>query len=478
MQANKPVQLLRLLSEEELRRMSKFLRSPYFNYSQPVVALFEQLRKHHPDYSAKTLTPEKIWKKAFPEQVFDGQKYWKLLTKLRNLIERFLAIEEVDKNERNYKRNLISALGKRNAHHLFAKETQNLIQRISSQPFQDAQSYQDNFELKRDYFFHTLTDKYRQAEYEVADAMHDLDRFFVMSKLRLASEVKNRERMFSEKIELELMEECSDLANRYILENPVFFIYRKVIELYDDKKSEPAFLDIKELLFHHIERIGQKDQLSILLSLRNYAVSRINKGDSTYLKKLFELYKLGLENDLTLQNGKINEGAFLNIVHLGSLEKEYDWVAQFIEEYKAYLPEEIREDATSLAYARYFKFQNMYQSTIDVLLNHQFKNILYQTNARGLLIQSWFEEFLINSGNHEMLVAQIEAFKKFIRRQKGFSEEKKNGYLNYLRYTRKLADIILENRPKVEFEKFTKNIADAKVVVQKKWLLEMAGRFE
>ena len=227
MKRNSAIQLLRLLSEEELRRLSKFLRSPYFNNTPTLLTLFEQLRKWHPEYEERRIRPQIIWKKLHPGKAFSEQKYWWSNFKLRTLIEQFMTVEEMLGNKHECKKQLIKSHQRRNAQGLFEKETEGLLNELKEQPHQDIHFYLDSMWLKHDYFFSPQTDKYGGAMYSVEDVMDDLDRFYALAKLKFSCEIKNRERIFSKQVPLQLLEECISTSSQYITENPAYLIFRK-----------------------------------------------------------------------------------------------------------------------------------------------------------------------------------------------------------------------------------------------------------
>ena len=70
-----------------------------------------------------------------------------------DLVERFMAVEEMEGNEMSFKKQLIKSHSRRNAHALFEKETKALIEQLEKQPFQDIHTYSETLWLKHDFFF-------------------------------------------------------------------------------------------------------------------------------------------------------------------------------------------------------------------------------------------------------------------------------------------------------------------------------------
>ncbi|MEO1259361.1 MAG: hypothetical protein AAFZ15_11220 [Bacteroidota bacterium] len=472
MNRNTSVQLLKLLSSEEIRRLGKFLRSPYFNYSQPVIALFERLRRHHPDYDPQKIQPVNLWKKIHPTAAYEEQKYWKLNFKLCRLIERFMAVEEMEANHFEHKKHLLYSHRRRNAQTLFVRETKSLIAQIESQPYQDIHSYSKTLWLKHDYFYSTVTDKYSPAIYSVEDAMHDLDRFYTLAKLRFASEIKNREQIFAQKTPLKLLGECITTCHEYEHENPAYLMYRTILSLYDNEASEEAFYRGKEQLAFHFASLSKNDQNEILLNLRNYAIRQLNKGHNSFWKELLDLYQLGLELNLIVDNNKISDAAFGNIVKTGCVAKEFAWTEEFIESHEQFLDEEIRVDTKILSMGILYFEKEEFHKVIELYSQHAFSQLLHQMSARITLIKSWFSQFQEDKNLYSVLSAKLESAEKFFRRNKAISKQKKQMHLNFILATRQLSDLLYQRKSaKLIRQKMNKYLSLKSNMATKQWFL-------
>jgi len=270
-----------------------------------------------------------------------------------------------------------------------------------------------------------------------------------------------------------MVEESKKLGDHFSSENPIFLIYKNILGLYDPEKNEQAYQDGKKLLNQYFQKISKQDQIAILLNLRNYVIRKINIGLTNFYDDLLELYKLGLQLDIIVDNKKISEGDFTNIVLAGCVVKEFEWTKQFIETYKNRLDEIIRNDAIALSKASLHFHMKEYSETIDLLNNHQFQQIFHQLKGRTLLIRTWFEQFLLNDDYYELLIAQLEAFEKLIRRNDIVASHKKEGYLNFILATKHLSDFISQNKPPGEIKmKMKKYLEESRKIILKKWIEE------
>ena len=473
MKRNTVIQLLRLLSKEEITKLGKFLRSPYFNNSKPIIALFEQYRKLHPDYLAKRIKPHKFWEKIYPDKPFSEQQYWWLTHKLRTLIEQFLIAEETLHNPQTAKQQLIHAYRQRNAHPLFEKETISLLGELEKQPFQDIHSYASSLWLKHDYFFNPLTDKYGGAHYSVEDAMEELDRFYILAKLRFAAEIKNRERIFFKKVPIKLLDECLMASDEYMEKNPAFLMYKNVLDLYEPEKAETAFHKGKKLLENKFSFLSMHDQNEVMLNLRNYAIRQLNKGKINFWREIFELYKLGFKLDLIVVDGKISEATFGNIVKAGCVAKEFDWTENFIKSHEEHLDEEVRKDAKALSHGVLFLHKKEYEKAIDLLNNHEFSQILHQMNGRTTTIKAWFYLFKKDKNLYDVFLSKLSANEKYFRRLEKVTDQRKEYAINFILAVKKMTDLIFMKIKIEEIKiKMNKYLSGNKLIGDKLWILE------
>ena len=87
------------------------------------------------------------------------------------------------------------------------------------------------------------------------------------------------------------------------------------------------------------------------------------------------------------------------------------------------------------------------------------------------MIKIWFEKFLLNDIHFEFLLAQIEAFEKYLKRASGISAGRKNGYLNGLKLIKKMAQTKTQMKINSEWkERMLNNLEVEKPLLGKIWL--------
>ena len=87
----KALRILSALTEQEYSEFNKFINSPFFNRSKELVKFFTKVKNYYPAFDNGSLQPEKIYKKLYPQKVFNEGTIKNLFTDLGNIAERFLA---------------------------------------------------------------------------------------------------------------------------------------------------------------------------------------------------------------------------------------------------------------------------------------------------------------------------------------------------------------------------------------------------
>ncbi|MEO1257584.1 MAG: hypothetical protein AAFZ15_02270 [Bacteroidota bacterium] len=469
--------LLRSLRQEEFRRLGKFIRSPFFNYTRAQVQLYEYLKKDFPDFADKRLEKKRVWKKIYPGQPFNENKYWRLCTNFTKLVEKFLVTIQLESEQGEARKILIRSLGKRNLYGLYEKETHSYLHAIAEKPHRDVEYYSDKARLQFDYFFHPLTPKLTHDDEALIDLMESTDKQFVLAKLRIGSELKNRESILAKKYQMRFLDEIFNESKRgFLSDNELFKIYDRLFRLYAEKEETNHFFDLKNALSASRETLRNIDLSLMMTQMINYAIQRVNTGDINFSKETLDLYKLSLQFDLIVNNGTIEEAVFGNIVSLGCYNKDYVWVEQFVSDYSSYLDLSIRGGTVIYSNAAIHFSKGEFDKTIFLLTQHHFSGY-HQTRVRLMVVRAAFEKFITNENNYGFLLSQIDSFEKFLRRDGLQKETKRISFLNFLQFLKKAANISLGKKHKRETELLLDKIKNEKYLVFRSWLVQKVTKY-
>jgi len=465
MKHTKLIKLLKTLSNDEYLRLGKFLRSPFFNYSTPLISFYEALKRYFPDFEEKKVEPERMWAKVFPEKTYNHTKFWRLCSDLSLLVEKYLIQLELEEPKPHAQHLLIKSLGRRNAFALYEKEVKGRLKEMEKVEIRNAEWYREHIGLLEDWYFHPLKDKLDKKDNSLSELMDSLDAYFLLQKAKFGIGLVSLERVLQRKYDIRYLSVLKESTE----ENILLDLYKLSLNLLQNEE-ETAFFDLEKLLFENIEKLNEDDKRLFFSNGLNYAIRKMNRGDIHYQATTLRWYKYGLKNTLIYTDGYISEIAFKNIVYIGSQVGEFDWVEELIEKYNNHLKEDIRLDCLFFCKALLHFYKKDFNTTIKILTRENWvKN--YLISSRNLLTRALFESFLQNEDTYEILLNSLQSFEIFILRTKLFPKKRLEAHLNLVRILKKLSKKIIDKKQKSEISHWlTKELNSNKKIVTKSWL--------
>ena len=234
----------------------------------------------------------------------------------------------------------------------------------------------------------------------------------------------------------------------------------------------------KKKLTQKINNLRPLDQSLFLTQLINFATRQINSGNDHFYKEVLDLYRLGLNHHLVITNQRIGEVAFGNILLSAFHAREFEWAKTFMEEYQKYLDETIRADAVALNQGLWHFHKEEFEEAYLQFLNYSFSNA-YQPKARLNIIRTLFEQFLQDETLSDLLIAQIEAFEKFLHRNTLMPSSLKEADFNTIQLIKRMTTGITQRKNKSKLKKaLLDQMNRKKRMVAKNWLIKKVNELK
>ncbi len=469
----KVIGILKAMNKEEFRKLRRAFQSPYFVTNARLLSLYDYLKKYYPDFPEKKLQKEKLFKKLYPGNPFNANLLRVLMREFTEVVEKFLITERVLQDAYLAKKFLKEEYGDRNLYPYFQKTTEVLLNWLDEAPYRGKEYFEERADLNFAYYFHPLTNKHTLNEERLLSIMDSIDKRFALAKFRVASEIKNRERVLSKRYDIQFLTDIFEYEKAgYLNGNAVSRLYKLLFQLLESQKDDSVFQNLKKQFSKDIEQLQAFDQSLIMTPMINYAVRQINIGDTKFYAEALDLYKIGLENDLVIDNERIDEAVFGNIVTLGCHANEFEWTNQFIHSYQKYLKESIRVDVVALNLGLWYFYQNDFDNARHQFLNHPFSHY-YQPKARVNLIRSLFEQFLIDDTLFELLMSHIVSFEKFLHRSEVISSYRKEANLNFVLIIKRIVNGISQKKELITLhQSLQKQLQKKERITAKDWLVK------
>lgn len=481
MHSSKVIKLLRLLTPEEFKQLDKFIQSPFFNSNKRIIAFYQYLKKHYPDFDSPRLDKQTVFKKLFPGKKFNYNILGNLISTFAHLIEQYLAQVQYQKKPYSARKMLIEAYGERNDFESFEKNTHILVEELQALPYRNGDTYRELYLLLSSHLAHPNIDRYSLTTKDFENVMRQLDLFYTVEKLQFSCDLLAREHIFSEQHTIWFLEELLHHFTHKATQDtvpPLIKMYMATLSL-QQTQNDHAYHTLKETFLANLAHISSQNQLLFLQQLLNYVVPKGNSGQLAFKQESLALYKIGLAHKMLFVKHQLPAGTYTNIAYIAAILGDYTWCANFIETYKPFINEKAKVDAHLLCCIYLSYYRKEYDKVIDLVNNMPFSQVHFQYRAKYILLKAYFEKFLQDKSYEQMLINQTHAFEKYIRRIDFLHPHKIQSYLKFAQLLRQFTNHIASfDWGKAQKEKLQKNIIAQDYLVGKPWLLTQLQRVQ
>lgn len=460
----------------EQNRLRKYVRSPYFNVNEILMAFLDLLFAHiNAKDKAGAFTKEFIWVQLYENETFNDVRFRKLSSDLLKLIEDFLAQERYEKDDLQKASYLLGAIGDKKMEKLHKSAIKSARELLKHQNQKSATFYYNQYLIEKNDYDLSEGELKRSEKSNMEDIINNLDYFYLAEKLRLYNSILSRKSMISHEYKLLFIDEIIEHIDKYQYDEipPVSIYYRQCLTLMqnNDEKDEHYF-ELKKLVSRHWRQFPLLEASEIYGGLLNYCSRKINQGNQFFVREFLEIYKDILQKNI-LPNNELNPWSFKNAVQIALRLGEYEWAEKFIKDYNAKLPTDFRDSALSYNLALVYFYQKKYNNVIEKLQSVDYEDIGYNLNAKSVLISVYYE-----LDSDDALMSLMDSFKTYLHRHKDIAENRRILYLNLMKYVRKL--LKLNKGSKTEIEHIKKEMEeDRKIgIASEKWILEKLAELE
>ena len=394
MQESKLLEAYLSLDHVKLKQFDRFMQSPYFNESTILLSLHKILY-HQVQKKLETPTREEVFCQLYPSQKFDDARIRYLMSRLLELLEEFLFQEGV-KHEQNVKQLYLFDYYEAKNCNKTKEQLVNKIRRESDK----SKPIRDNDFLER-YRLEELLQRASAANIEeyskymkehFSTAISALDAYYFINKLRHLCSLLNAKNVVQMDVHFALQEEILQITDKgYLSENKLIQTYRLIYKTLTETGNTADYWVLRDSLFQEWQIFNINEAREIFAYVQNFGIKQINLGNSEFNEELFRVYDFGLQSGILLQNGLLSEANYKNITVIGLRSGHLDWVKEFIENYRSYLPEENQANAYIFNKSNYHFYKKEYTEVLKLLQDVVFNYIFYAIDYRIILLKTYFE---------------------------------------------------------------------------------------
>lgn len=460
--------LLKSLSSKKRKRFRKFLVSPFFNENKEVIALFSWIEEGLDAVNGeKRLTKEKTWQYLFGQKPYNDERMRRLCSELTKLTMQFLAVREYNSDHSSEVLYLLPAINEEQLNKHFIGVVRQTKKQLRKDSYQNANFHYLAYQIEKQCHFHLERRVVNSKEPDhLIKADHHMDCYYIINKLWHYVGLLTWKNARSIDSELHFFPGFLDyIAGSKFMEVPAVAVYYNIVLVFLYPLEEKHFYNFRQLLDRNSKYFTKTELQSIYLTAQNYCAYQINLGNLKYYRELFNIYKTLIDKFLLLSKNIIEPGNYKNIITVGLMVDEPEWVEKFIQEFTDYLPKANQDNDRNYNLAKVYFHQKEYEKVISQLREVEYKNKVYALGGKLMLLKTYYELKELNA-----LDSLIDSFRIYLHRNQLISRDVRQQYLNVLRFVRKLPINITYD--KKEIEKLREQIKACKALAAKQWLLE------
>lgn len=464
MHDSKLLELIKNLEAKEFKQLSKFIRFTNKNDNQTIV-LLDHILRIAPKFDSKRLGKEKIFEVVFPNQDYNDVLLRRCMSRLLKLCEDYIVYNRVKSNPRQRQIELMTFYGEKKLERHFSGTLRAWKQKVQKNPVIDHAFFFNDFLVEKEISKHIFRQQDRTVEPNLQQISNSLDAFYLMHKLKICCTSLNYQTLSNTEYELPLLDELLVYFERNkSTQHPIVQAYYFALLCLKEGENEEHFQNLRTTLFENLSTFHIDEQMDLFSLAQNYCIKCINKGKQEYLKELLELYKIGLEKEIVIEEGFLSPLDYKNIVTLGSRLKQFDWTENFIETYTEKLEPSFRTSTYYYNLARLYFSKKEFEKIIALLHKVEDREIFVALDVKVMLLKTYYELEEI-----EPLLSLIESFRMFLTRKKNLGYHKTR-YQNFIKFLRYLIRLNLKDAS--ERTVFRTQVVETKELIEKDWFLE------
>ena len=415
-------------------------------------------------YNEEFLKKEVAYRWVFGKEQFDDAKMRQTMFFTTKCVEEYLIYQELHLDAIRAHTALANVYRKRKLPKLFQKNMRLTQKEQRNQDYRNGEFLNNEYQIRQEEY-RFLSGQKRTVALNLQEMSNALDSTYLADKLRQSCLMLAHQSVYTAEYEIGMLDEVLQyVETRNFLDIPAISIYYYSYKAITEQDDESYFRNLRNEISERGHLFPKSEIRDIYLLAINYCIRQINVGKDEYIRESFELYREGLEQKILLDEGVLSRHTFTNVVTNGTRLKEFKWTENFINEYKAYLEDQYRENNVHYSLARLNFEKGDYETAMKLFSQMEYDDIFMNLNAKLMQFKMFYEQDEL-----DVLESLLESMRNYLVRKKVIGYHKSN-YKNIIRFTKKLLKI--NPYSEIQKKKLQKEIEDANPLAERKWLLK------
>ena len=455
------------LDRSELEDLKAFVDSPFFNKKEGPRLLLDYLlqipgtlSEHEP-----ALEEEAIFSALYPDRPFKAGVYNKLKNQTLDLLLRYFAQKEYDRDEGRENVYLLKAFNRRELRKYFPHYYQKSVERPG--PFlEDHFETMFHLEMEKSWYHNQAANRSASPHFE--DIFIHLRNDFLLRRLRLAVQAENLARVSQQEINLSRFNDLAQLRTRNIEALPLIGqLYHAIFMTLRYPDRDAGYQELVRLLNGEGADLPPNTALDFWLGALNYCVRKLNNGNLDFRREALNVYKQMEAAQLLSYTGDSFALHVKNIVSLSTQLKEFTYAGQFLDRLQD--TPQVKRQPHLWTYNRgvYLFFMGEFAPAESAFnqIRGELEDIFYALDARTFLLRIYYE-----TGNSIGMESMIHSFRVFLERNKKVPRASRKRYMTFIKYFRRLINLPPNGSKRVL--KMKAEIEESGGISAKEWFLE------
>jgi hypothetical protein len=282
------------------------------------------------------------------------------------------------------------------------------------------------------------------------EAIDLLDEGYLLTAIDLACKAKNHDvRRKKESQDNHIPPRFLDLQriNVEMVRSPLARILLPLYKMNTDADKHRYFQEAKSALLEVVNARPKNPSMmleDLMSHLINFAARQLQEHPYLYHSELQLIYETALQAGIFLREGRLSRQHYQNAASIFLKIKSYDWVAEFLVNYKHQLPEHLQDVVFDFNWGRLQfgrgNFKAAWQSLIRAENDHKpAESLEFSMQLRTLQVVLEYE-----IGDYERFLARSTNLTKWLKTTRGLPKGRVAGYLLFTRFTKKMARLRLD----------------------------------
>ncbi len=333
--SNKVFETLQCFTDQERKRLLKYLRSPFFVQSEPLVllcqAFSQEIEKNKTGFER-----QKIWKKIAPGEAYHDVNFRKHCSDLSRHILNFMAHESLANDTVKKNIEALEFVIEHKVEPLFKNALEDARATILPKPYRSLNHFHATYLVERQYYAMMEFDVKVDKQTNLEEISKNLDLFYWIEKLKIGASALSQQKVGS-KYEIGFIDEVKTYLSQYPLDSePELAIYFYAFLTLSDAENVTHYFNLKRLLDKYGAMMPQKEAIELVDSALHYCTRKINNGDSAFYQEYFDLFEGALDKEVFIVKGELATWRFNNMIAAALRLRKLDWAENFIQKYQGF----------------------------------------------------------------------------------------------------------------------------------------------